>query len=62
MAKDDVYGEPIIMKFPGLTATVYRPILTEEERNRRMKIIHDAAARLLMCAERKKYETREKNN
>ncbi len=27
--------------------TVRRPVLTPEERDRRMKIIHDAAARLL---------------
>lgn len=62
MAKNDVYGEPTIIEFPGMIVRVFRPILTEEERNRRMKIIHDAAASLLLSAERKKYETREKNN
>lgn len=36
--------------------TVRRPVLTPEEHDRRMKIIHDAAARLLqgMYAEKKK--------
>ena len=29
--------------------TVFRPILTEEERARRMKLIHDAAADLIIA-------------
>lgn len=47
----DTYGEPTIFEFPGMIAKVYRPILTEEERTRRMKKIHDAAARLLVHAD-----------
>ena len=43
----DVYEEPIIFNFPGAIVKVFRPILTEEERARRMKILHDAAADLL---------------
>lgn len=43
----DTYGEPIILHFPNVVARVYRPILTPEERERRMKIIHNAAAELL---------------
>lgn len=50
----DVYGEPKVFKFPGMVATVYSPILTDEERNRRMKRIHDAAANLLIHAEEAK--------
>lgn len=43
----DTYGEPIIFNFPNATVRVFRPILTPEERERRMKIIHNAAADLL---------------
>ena len=43
----DVYAEPYILNLPGAVVTVRRPILTEEERARRMKAIHDAAADLL---------------
>jgi hypothetical protein len=56
----DTYGEPKIIEFPGLVARVFSPILTEEERTRRMKKIHDAAARLIMSAE--KLNKGEKNN
>lgn len=48
MKSQDVYGEPQIFKWPGMTAKVYRPILTDEERARRMKLIEDAAAALLI--------------
>lgn len=48
MKSQDVYGEPKIFKFPGMTARVYQPILTDEERARRMKIIEQAAAALLI--------------
>lgn len=48
MAKSkDEYMEPIVIKDAGATIRVYRPILTEEERARRMKRLHDAAAELL---------------
>ena len=50
----DTYGEPIIIEFPGMVARVFHPILTEEERTRRMKKIHDAAANLLIHAEQVK--------
>lgn len=57
----DVYGEPTIFKFPGMTVKVYRPILTDEERARRMKRIEQSAAALFMAQyERKKQN--EKNN
>jgi len=52
MAKSkDVYGEPIIFEFPNARVRVFRPILTEEERARRMKAIHKAAADLLLSVE-----------
>lgn len=47
MSKNDVYGEPRIMVIGNVIAKVYRPILTEEERERRMKEIAKAAAELL---------------
>ncbi len=43
----DTYMEPITIEAPGAIIRVYRPILTEEERARRMKRLHDAAAELL---------------
>lgn len=59
---NDVYGEPQIFEFPGMIARVYRPILTEEERARRMKIIERAAAELYLDTMRrvKEKEEREK--
>ena len=46
----DVYEEPIIMEMPGCIARIYRPVLTEEERAKRMKAIHDAAEKVLKAA------------
>lgn len=43
----DTYMEPVIFEYPGMKIKVYRPILTEEERARRMKALHDACAALL---------------
>lgn len=51
--KGDTYGEPKKIVFPGFIARVYSPILTEEEQNRRMQKIHNAAASLLLSMERK---------
>lgn len=35
------------IEFPNLRARIFRPVLTDEEREKRMKAIHDAAAKLL---------------
>ena len=43
----DTYKEVRTMEFPGLTARVYIPDLTAEERSRRMKVIHNQATNLL---------------
>lgn len=43
----DVYGDPIVMERPGAIIRVYRPILDDAERERRMKRLHDSAAALL---------------
>lgn len=52
--QQDVYGEPTILNYPGMTVRVYRPILTDEERARRMKRIEQAAAALLIEQEKAK--------
>lgn len=43
----DTYMEPIVIKKPNATIRVYRPILAEEERKRRMAQIERAAIALL---------------
>ncbi len=48
----DVYQEPIIMNMQGCVARIYKPILTEEERAKRMKAIYDAAEKVLKAAMR----------
>lgn len=45
--KSDTYKEVRIFEYPGLIARVYIPDLTPEERERRMKAIHNQAANLL---------------
>ena len=47
MKTQDTYGEPKIFTYPGIIAKVYSPILTEEERQRRMATIAKSAERLL---------------
>lgn len=43
----DIYSEPKIFIYPGMVAKVYSPILTDEERQRRMARIAKSAERLL---------------
>lgn len=43
----DTYKEVKVFEFPGMTVRVHIPDITPEERARRMKKIHDAAAELL---------------
>ena len=52
MQGQDSYKEIKIIEFPNMIARVYIPDLTEEERKRRMKLIHEATARLVMIASR----------
>jgi hypothetical protein len=52
----DQYYEPETIYTSGAIITVRRPILTDEERAKRMKAIHDAAANLL----RSEYERKKK--
>ena len=53
----DTYMEPEVYHYNNCTVRVYRPILTEEERARRMEAIKKAAAALL--SEPKKTESEE---
>ena len=58
----DQYYPPETMYLPGAIIRVYKPILTEEERAKRMKAIHDAAANVMREVfenERKKKECQE---
>lgn len=50
--KKDTYGEPTIIQKNNIIARVYSPILTEEEYNRRMEDIKQAAIRLLLSKEK----------
>lgn len=49
--KNDVYGEPEIIRKNNIVAKVYSPILTDEERERRMERIKRACVRLVLSAE-----------
>ena len=51
MKVPDTYHEPIILELPNAKVRVFRPVLSEEERKRRMTIIHNAAADLLKSVE-----------
>ena len=51
--KNDIYGEPEIFRKGNIIAKVYSPILTDEERERRMEKIKQASIRLVLSAERK---------
>ena len=52
--KNDIYGEPEIIKYKNIIATVYSPILTDKERERRMERIKQATIRLVLSNEVKK--------
>ena len=52
--KNDVYGEPEIIKHKNIVAKVYSPILTDEERERRYELIKQAAVRLVLSQEETK--------
>ncbi len=52
--QEDTYMEPIVYQSEHAIVRVFRPILTPEERARRMKQIHDAAADLIRVAQQTK--------
>lgn len=47
----DTYGEPITLELPNTIVRVYRPVLSNEETERRKKNIYKAAADLLKSVE-----------
>lgn len=47
MKQQDQYSEPKNFTYPNIVAKVYSPILTDEERKRRMERIAKSAERLL---------------
>lgn len=53
---NDIYGEPEIIVHKNIVAKVYSPILTEEERNKRMERIKQAAVRLVLSKNEVKNE------
>lgn len=50
----DIYTEPVVYRTDKFIITVRRPILTEEERERRMNLIKKAACDLVVATERNK--------
>ena len=50
--KNDVYGEPTTIRTNNIVAKVYSPILTDEERERRMERIKQACVSLVLAEER----------
>lgn len=46
--KNDIYGEPEIIKSNNIEAIVYSPILSDEERERRVEQMKRAAVRLVL--------------
>ncbi|MBE6714937.1 MAG: hypothetical protein E7575_06645 [Ruminococcaceae bacterium] len=50
----DVYMEPEVYRHNNCIVRVYRPILTEEERARRMEAIKKAAIDLIIATEKSK--------
>ena len=50
--KNDIYGEPEIIKRENIIARVYSPILTEQEKDRRMAAMRKASVSMVLS----KYE------
>ena len=48
--KDDIYGEPEIIKVNNITAKVYSPVLNDEERDKRMAAIKKASVSLILSS------------
>ena len=57
--KNDTYGEPIIIEVNNNVARFYSPILTDEERERRMERIKQAAVRLVLSVDNRKENSNE---
>lgn len=55
--KNDIYGTPEIIKRNNIIATVYSPILTEAEREKRMSAIKQASVNLILSKKSLKNHT-----
>lgn len=60
MKSQDTYFLEKTIEEDNFIIRIYRPVLTEEERAKRMKRIHDAAEALLKSAIRREMEQNEK--
>ena len=52
--KNDIYGEPEIIRRGNIVANVYSPILTDEERAKRYEKVKQVAVRLVLSKEQRK--------
>lgn len=52
--KNDIYGEPTIIKGKNIIAKVYSPIITEKEKERRRELIKQASVSLVLSKEERK--------
>ena len=50
--KNDIYGEPEVIKSGNIIARVYSPILTEQEKDRRIAAMRKASVSMVLS----KYE------
>ena len=46
--KNDIYGEPEVIKLGNIIARVYSPILTEQERERRIAAMRKASVQMVL--------------
>ena len=47
MQGQDTYTLERTIEFPNMVARIFRPVLTEDEKNKRMQNIHNASANLM---------------
>ena len=52
--KNDIYGEPEIITTKNIIAKVYTPIITKEEKERRMELVKKASVSLVVSQEEKR--------
>lgn len=52
--KNDIYGEPEVIKSENIIAKVYSPILTEKERERRVTAMRKASVSMVLSKGKKK--------
>lgn len=52
--KNDIYGEPEIIKGENIIAKVYSPIITEQEKDRRLTAMRKASVSMVLSKGQKK--------